>query len=64
MPHSNGQMMVAWSPAATPIFRCPSEKRASLAAMEMSARITHARPAPTAQPRAAVTMGFEQLIMP
>ena len=63
MPHSNGHRIVAWSPAATPIFAWPSENFASFAAMEMSASSAAAMPAPTAQPRTALTIGLLQLIM-
>jgi hypothetical protein len=63
MPHSSGQMIAAWSPAATPSRVCPSMIRALLAAIETSARIPHTSPAPTAGPCIAETRGLEQLMM-
>jgi hypothetical protein len=62
MPHSNGQQIAAWSPAATPMRVWPSMIRADRVAIEMSASSAAASPAPTAGPWIADTIGFEQLI--
>src|SRR5690606_11717442 len=48
MPHSSGQTMAAWSPAATPRRVWPSMMRAVRPATEMSASRATASPAPTA----------------
>ena len=63
MPHNSGQMMAAWSPAATPKRVWPSTILALLAAMEMSANKPATKPAPTAGPCMALTMGLSQLMM-
>ena len=63
MPQSSGQMIAAWSPAATPRRVWPSISRAFFAAMEMSAISAAASPAPTAGPWIAEMMIFEQLSM-
>ena len=55
--------MTAWSPAATPIRVWPSNNLASRATMEISASTAQASPAPAAQPRTALTIGLEQLMM-
>ena len=60
MPHSNGQQIAAWSPAATPSRVWPSMMRAVLPATEMSASSAATSPAPTAGPWIADTTGFEQ----
>jgi hypothetical protein len=62
MPHSSGHTIAAWSPAATPRRVWPSMIRASVAAMDTSASRPTTRPAPTAGPSMADTIGFEQLI--
>ena len=54
--------MAAWSPAATPRRVWPSTIFASFAAIEMSASNPATRPAPTAGPCIALTMGLSQLI--
>ena len=64
MPQSSGQMIAAWSPAATPSRVCPSMIRASRAAMGMSAIRPQTSPAPTAGPCIIDTTGLEQLTMP
>src|SRR6266542_2651236 len=60
-PHSSGQTIPAWSPAATPSRVCPSMMRAPRAAMETSASRPTTRPAPTAGPAIADTTGLAQL---
>ena len=60
MPHSSGQQIAAWSPAATPSRVCPSMIRAVRAATETSASRPTTRPAPTAGPWIADTIGLEQ----
>jgi hypothetical protein len=62
MPHSSGQTMAAWSPAATPSRVWPSMMRADLAAIEMSASRPATRPAPTAGPCMAETIGLREAI--
>ena len=62
MPQSSGQTIAAWSPAATPSFVWPSTIRALGVAIEMSASSPTARPAPTAGPVIAETIGFGQSI--
>ena len=62
MPHSSGQTIAAWSPAATPRRVWPSMRRAFFAAIEMSASRPATSPAPTAGPCIAETTIFEQLI--
>ncbi len=62
MPHSSGQTMAAWSPAATPRRVWPSMIRAERAAIEMSASRPTTSPAPTAGPCMAETTGLEQLM--
>jgi hypothetical protein len=62
MPHSSGQTMAAWSPAATPRRVWPSTIFASRAAMEMSASSPATSPAPTAGPCIALTIGLSQLM--
>ena len=54
--------MAAWSPAATPRRVWPSTIFALLAAIEMSASSPATRPAPTAGPCMALTMGLSQLM--
>ena len=63
MPASSGQMIAAWSPAATPSLTCPSPSFASSAAMAMSASSATTTPAPTATPLIAETMGLSQSMM-
>ena len=63
MPHSSGQTIAAWSPAATPRRVWPSMMRAFFAAIETSASSPATRPAPTAGPCIAETTIFEQLMM-
>ena len=58
MPHSSGQMIAAWSPAATPRRVCPSMIRAVFAAIETSARRPQTSPAPTAGPCMAETRAW------
>ncbi len=60
-PQSSGHTITAWSPAATPSFVWPSTMRADGVAIEMSASSPTARPAPTAGPVIADTIGFGQL---
>jgi hypothetical protein len=62
MPHSSGQTMAAWSPAATPSRVWPSTIFAPFAAMGMSASSPATSPAPTAGPCMALTMGLSQLM--
>ena len=62
MPHSSGQQIAAWSPAATPRRVWPSMMRAERATTEMSASMPTTSPAPTAGPWMAETIGLEQLI--
>jgi hypothetical protein len=62
MPHSSGQQMAAWSPAATPRRVWPSMMRAVRPATDTSASSAHTSPAPTAGPWIADTIGFEQLM--
>jgi hypothetical protein len=62
MPQSSGQMIAAWSPAATPRRVWPSMMRAERAAIETSASRPATSPAPTAGPCIAETTGFEQLM--
>ena len=59
-PHRSGHTITAWSPAATPSFVWPSTIRASGVAIETSASSPTARPAPTAGPVIADTIGFGQ----
>ena len=61
MPHSSGQLITAWSPAATPRRVWPSTIFAFRPATEMSASSATASPAPTAGPWIADTIGLEQL---
>jgi hypothetical protein len=61
MPHSSGQTIAAWSPAASPRRVWPSMIRAERAAIEMSASRPMTSPAPTAGPAMAETTGLEQL---
>ena len=61
-PHSSGHTIAAWSPAATPSAVCPSMMRAVLDAIDTSASSPITKPAPTAGPRIADTIGFEQSI--
>jgi hypothetical protein len=60
MPHSSGQQMAAWSPAATPRRVWPSTITARRPATETSASRATTSPAPTAGPTMADTMGVEQ----
>jgi hypothetical protein len=62
MPHSSGQTMAEWSPAATPRRVWPSMMRAVRPTTTMSDTMAAERPAPTAGPSMAETIGFEQLI--
>ncbi len=62
MPHSSGQQMAAWSPAATPRRVWPSMIRAVRATTDTSARMPATSPAPTAGPWIADTIGLEQLM--
>ena len=62
IPHSSGQQIAAWSPAATPSRVCPSTIFAVRAATDTSASSATASPAPTQGPWIADTTGFEQLI--
>src|ERR671918_764315 len=50
MPHSSGQQMAAWSPAATPSRVWPSMMRAVRLTTDTSANRPATRPAPTAGP--------------
>ena len=63
MPQSSGQMIAAWSPAATPRRVWPSVIRAVSDAMLTSARRATTNPAPTATPLIAETTGLSRLIM-
>ena len=54
--------MAAWSPAVTPRRVCPSMMRAVRATTDTSASSAATRPAPTAGPCTADTIGFEQSI--
>ena len=63
MPQSSGQLMTEWSPAATPSRVWPSMMRADLPAMEMSQSSPATRPAPTATPFSAETVGLQQSMM-
>ena len=63
MPHSSGQMIAAWSPAARPSRVWPSIGLALRLTTEMSERIAQTRPPPTAGPRTAAMIGLVQLIM-
>jgi hypothetical protein len=61
MPQSSGQMITAWSPAATPSFVCPSMIRAT------ASRSTRRRAAPPQDradrgPVIAETTSFGQLM--
>ena len=60
MPHSSGQQMAAWSPAATPSRVCPSMIFAVLADDGDVGQHAATRPAPTAGPWMAETMGLLQ----
>ena len=62
MPQSSGQMIAAWSPAATPIRVWPSMSRVERPAIEMSASSPTTSPAPTATPSIAETTGLPQLM--
>ena len=62
MPHSNGQLIIAESPAATPRLVCPSTIFAFFPAIDMSANNPATNPAPTAGPFIADTIGFEQFM--
>ncbi|EEF26234.1 conserved hypothetical protein [Ricinus communis] len=62
MPHSSGQIIAAWSPAVTPMRTWPSNSLACLAAIGTSHSSASARPAPTAEPLIADTIGFLQSI--
>ena len=63
MPHSRGQMITAWSPAATPSLVWPSMMRADFPTTDTSAMSPATRPAPTATRSMADTIGLEQLMM-
>ena len=60
IPHRSGQTIAAWSPAATPSFVWPSTMRAFGRASETSASRPTTRPAPTAGPVIAETIGVGQ----
>ena len=62
IPASSGQQMAAWSPAATPSRVCPSMILAVRPATEISASMATTRPAPTAGPWIAETIGLLQLM--
>src|SRR5581483_10462897 len=64
IPHSIGQMRTPWSPAATPRRVCPSTILVAGVAIDTSASSPTARPAPTAGPVMADTIGLEQLTTP
>ena len=60
MPHSSGQQIAAWSPAATPRRVWPSMMRAVRPTTDTSASSAATSPAPTAGPWMADTIGVEQ----